>query len=158
MVSALKIIYKSFYGKDLECYNIEHRKDVQKVVYLMKVMGVDVGNYGFKWTDTVYSLKLDCDLTFREVEVNDMSTSLNPEAFTAIQAIKALTTEKQGDVYSVSQKLCCISTLHFFKNVLKLSDAASIEKLNKEIPSLCDSRANKELLETAMAIHIIPVI
>ena len=62
MCEVLKEIYRKVYNEPFVYDNLDSRIKLQKAVYLLENMGVDVGDYSFSWNKYgPYSLGLDSD-------------------------------------------------------------------------------------------------
>ncbi|MGO5116575.1 hypothetical protein ACTQ33_16540 [Candidatus Avoscillospira sp. LCP25S3_F1] len=148
----LKAIYGKVYDEDFAYGNFDDRKKLQKAVYLLENMGVDIGDYSFVWDSYgPYSLGLDCEAS----QLDDRCTQeftfskFAEECFGRLRDIL-----EQNGKYSCVAWMECIASLHYLKNVFRFGKDDVVKELMKRKPHLLDEEANYRALEIVNTIRV----
>lgn len=152
MNNSLKAIYEKVYSSSFSYDDFENRKKLQKAVYLLENMGVDVGDYSFSWDSYgPYSLGLDCEASqLDDAEVQDFSFSRFAEdSFKRLKDIAENRTK-----YDASSWMECIASMHYLKNVFRIKEDDVIAELVRRKPHLSDDKANKDALAIVNTIKV----
>lgn len=152
MNNSLKAIYEKVYSSSFSYDDFENRKKLQKAVYLLENMGVDVGDYSFSWDSYgPYSLGLDCEASqLDDAEVPDFSFSRFAEdSFKRLKDIAENRTK-----YDASSWMECIASMHYLKNVFRIKEDDVIAELVRRKPHLSDDKANRDALAIVNTIKV----
>ena len=158
MCDVLKEIYNKTNGNTFNFANKEDRIALQKTVYLLMNMGINVGDYSFEWSQNgPYSVTLDADAfkySTRELKENVQFSDIAISKMEQLVKYIKEGNEKFGD-YTRTKWLECIASLHYLKFILcvgKLEeDVLSI--LQERKAYLNNSNANIRALEIANEIE-----
>ena len=152
MNDSLKAIYERVYGSSFTYADFESRKKLQKAVYLLENMGVDVGDYSFSWDSYgPYSLSLDCEASqLDESKPQEFSFSRFAEdSFARLRTIAEKATK-----YDVSSWMECVASMHYLKNVFRIRVENVIAELMQRKPYLSDDESNREALSIVNTIKV----
>lgn len=143
----LRPVYQAVYGRPFES-KFEHRMEMQKAIYLLKEMGVPVGDYGFYWyLHGPYSQELQNDILSLPNQDNQFITFSN-ENKAAIDKLAQLLNERTE--YASSNWAECVASLHYIKvNLLpkNATDEDIIKMLQEKKPHLSNSELNMKALK-----------
>lgn len=152
MNSSLKAIYERVYGSPFTYGDFENRKKLQKAVYLLENMGVDVGDYSFSWDSYgPYSLNLDCEASQLDegIQQEFSFSSFAEDAFNRLRKIAEANTK-----YDISSWMECIASMHYLKNVFRIQEDNVISELVRRKPHLSDTETNQAALAIANTIKM----
>lgn len=152
MNNSLKAIYEKIYSSSFTYEDFENRKKLQKAVYLLENMGVDVGDYSFSWDSYgPYSLSLDCEASqLDDAKVQEFSFSRFAEdSFKRLKEIAEKSTK-----YDASSWMECIASMHYLKNVFRIKEDDVIAELMRRKPHLSDDEANRDALAIVNTIKV----
>lgn len=125
-------VYKALYGRDFSYSSFEQRMEMQKAVYLLQDMGVPVGDYGFRWYQHgPYSQRLHDDMYYENGR-ECRAINISKEYIDSINRLYDIIHDKAGDVYSISNWVECLASLHYLRENL-LSFNASKEDVVREL-------------------------
>lgn len=154
MCDILKEIYIKTNGNPFDFSSKDDRIALQKTIYLLMIMGINVGNYSFEWRENgPYSITLDADaFKYRQRAFNEnvlFSDIAMSKMEKIVQYIKE-GKEKYSD-YTRTRWLECIASLHYLQYVLYIDkpkkDILNILQTRKEY--LNNNDANVRALEIA---------
>ena len=154
MCDILKEIFKETNYDDFNYGRLDDRIALQKTVYLLMNMGVNVGDYSFEWGKYgPYSLALDVDAfkcsqsAFREGIAFSEVTSKKIEKI--VEYIKE--GQEKYSIYTRTNWLESIASLHYLKYVLhiKESEQVVLDALQERKEHLNSNDANCRSLEIA---------
>ena len=148
----LKAIYWKVYDENFAYDNFDSRKKLQKAVYLLENMGVDIGDYSFVWDSYgPYSLGLDCEASQLDDKGAQEFTfsKFAEECFGRLRDILS-----QKNKYSCVAWVECIASLHYLKNVLRFGQDDIINELMKRKPYLSSKDANYQAMEIVNTIRV----
>jgi len=125
---------------------------MQKIVYLLQIMGIALGDYNFHWyvsDQGVSSLVLSKDIL--SIDQSDITfvpkySDDAEDTFRILRDIISLGINK----YNETEWLDCLASLHYFKNNMIAFDASDeqiIEQFMKRKSSLNNKTMVKEALE-----------
>lgn len=152
MKNLLKVIYSKVYDEDFSYENFDDRKKLQKAIYFLENMGVDIGDYSFVWdTYGPYSLGLDFEASQLDdaVEQEFSFSAFAEECFEKVKNILA-----QSVKYNCVLWMECVASLHYLKNVFRYDEDRVIDELVKRKSYLSDNEANVKALEIAKTIRV----
>ena len=152
MCEVLKEIYRKVYNESFVYDNLESRIKLQKAVYLLENMGVDVGDYSFSWNKYgPYSLGLDSDA--RNCSMKDeQKISFSSTAEHGFEKLREYINEQIG--YNCTQWMECIASLHFLKNIYRFKGTQLMSELKERKPYLSNKEANERALSIAKGIKV----
>lgn len=152
MNNSLKAIYEKVYSSSFAYGDFENRKKLQKAVYLLENMGVDVGDYSFSWDSYgPYSLSLDCEASQLD-DAKPQSFSFSRFAEDSFKRLKEIV--EKNTKYDVSSWVECIASIHYLKNVFRIKEDEVIAELVRLKPYLSDDEANKDALAIVKTIKV----
>ncbi len=132
-------LYTKLYGKKFDYSNFEQRMEMQKAIYLLQVMGVPVGDYGFRWYfHGPYSQELQDDMYFEDGR-RIVEPILSEEYVDSIDKLYNMIHSTNKGNYSTTKWVECLASLHYlFKNVMSfnasMKDAVyELEKRKKHL-------------------------
>ncbi len=144
----LQAIYRKVFNTDLNYNEFSHRMNIQKVLYILQKMGLDVGNYGFSWYKHgpySQSLQEDAYLTLNSKYIDLEFTNI------ANQQIEILkdSINSQSKRYTTTEWLEAVASIHYIKTrFLPFStDSEILEDLVRRKPHLNDGPSNKSALK-----------
>jgi len=153
MCMILREIYRSIYLEDFVYENLEDRIKLQKAVYLLENMGLNVGDYSFSWAKYgPYSPHLDGDARF-------CMTKKPGKVHFSEQANKAFTKVKDmleipHDPYSTRYWIEDIASIHFLRNVCHYSEEKALSVLVKQKKYLNNRSLNTQAAQLANMISL----
>lgn len=152
MSALLSQIYQKIYTNTFSYENFDCRKNLQKAIYLLENMGVNVGDYSFSWDNYgPYSLELDCEAS-QEIPIDALTYSFSELAESCFEKVKGIVS--QHGTYTCTDWMECIASLHYLKNVLRYNDAIIIDELIKRKSYLFNSEENRRALDIANSISV----
>ncbi len=154
MNNSLSAIYEKIYGCPFSYDSFEDRKKLQKAIYLLENMGVNVGDYSFSWDSYgPYSLGLDCEASQLDGIVSIAHTrTFSRFAEDSFKRLKEIAETESG--YDTSYWMECIASLHYLRNVFRVDEDSAIAELVRRKPYLSDNKANERALQIASAIKV----
>lgn len=152
MCEVLKEIYRKVYNEPFVYDNLDNRIKLQKAVYLLENMGVDVGDYSFSWNKYgPYSLGLDSDARNCSMKV-EQEVCFSAAAEHGFEKLREYINELIE--YNCTRWMECIASLHFLKNIYRVKESQLISELEKRKPYLSNKEANEKALSIAKAIKV----
>lgn len=152
MCEVLKEIYRKVYNEPFVYGKLDNRIKLQKAVYLLENMGVDVGDYSFSWNKYgPYSLGLDSDARNCRMKV-EQEVSFSSIAEHGFKKLREYINEQME--YDCTQWMECIASLHFLKNIYRFKESQLISELEKRKPYLSNQGANEKALSIAKGIKV----
>lgn len=152
MCEVLKEIYRKVYNEPFVYDNLDNRIKLQKAVYLLENMGVDVGDYSFSWNKYgPYSLGLDNDARNCSIKV-EQEVSFSSTAEHGFEKLREYINEQIE--YNCTRWMECIASLYFLKNIYRFKESQLISELEKRKPYLSNKEANKKALSIAKGIKV----
>ncbi|MBL7576465.1 hypothetical protein SAMN00017477_0097 [Peptoniphilus asaccharolyticus DSM 20463] len=140
----LDSIYQQIIGESFDSSIFLERMKMQKIVYLMKVMGIEVGNYNFYWYKYgPYSQELQNDIISYNESIQDCSIKYSDDAIDTMNYIKGMV--DINTEYDKAHWLECLGSIYYIKtNVMKskVSDDKINEELKKRKKHLNNDNAN----------------
>lgn len=154
MCDILKEIFKETNCDNFDYNRLDDRIALQKTVYLLMNMGVNVGDYSFEWGKYgPYSLALDVDaFKYSQSALRD---NINFSDVTIKKMKKISEYVKEGQEkfsdYTRTQWLECVASLHYLKYVLhiKNSEQEVLDVLQERKGHLNNNDANYRALQIA---------
>ena len=143
----LRPVYQAVYRHPFES-TFEHRMEMQKAIYLLKEMGVPIGNYGFYWyLHGPYSQELQNDILALPNQANPLVTFSNENRAAIDQLAQLLNEETE---YTRSNWAECVASLHYIKvNLLSknATDEDIVKMLQEKKPHLANHDLNMRALK-----------
>ena len=131
---------------------MDNRIELQKAVYLLENMGVDVGDYSFSWNKYgPYSLGLDSDAQNCSMK-DEQEVCFSSTAEHGFEKLREYINEQIK--YSRTQWMECIAALHFLKNIYRIKESQLKKKKKKRKPYLSNKEANEKALSIAKEIKV----
>lgn len=148
----LKAIYERVYNGAFTYDDFENRKKLQKAVYLLENMGVDVGDYSFTWDSYgPYSLSLDCEASQLD-NAGEQEFSFSRFAEDCFSRLKEIV--DQQTKYDCSAWMECIASIHYLKNVFRYKEEDVLDELVSRKPHLSDIETNIKALAIVNTIRV----
>lgn len=137
----LQEIYKKIYDESFVYENPTSRIKLQAAVYLLENMGLNIGDYSFRWdTHGPHSLQLDSDAQSFDGEEASFSSNAE-EKFAKLKGFI-----EQQTVYDNANWIECLASLLYLKKVFRLGEKDLIPELEKWMPHLSNKEANEKAL------------
>jgi len=154
----LEAVYNNIFNKDANFSTFTDRLQVQKTVYLLQEMGLNIGDYGYRWyKHGPYSQKVQDDTFFISnnlplVRVEASKLRFNETAIEIMEKFKRFFAYERE--YNDSEWLEAIASIHYLLNYkMSLPDYEKvITKLKELKPYLNNESANKRAWEIALGI------
>ena len=127
------------------------RIGMQGIAYLLKALGIPIGEYSFQWSSVgPYSSRLRDDMLFEELEdrselIGRVELVFHRNCLAQITRVKEMVASFPSDSYTSSQKLQCLASIHYLRaEVLpsQSSELCVLAALVERIPSLEDLDEN----------------
>lgn len=145
MCDILREIFKETNNCEFDYSKLEDRIALQKTVYILMNMGVNVGDYSFEWGKYgPYSMAIDVDAFKSGGKELKSNIKFSDIAVAKMRIIANYIKEGQEkyDGYTRTRWLECIASLHYLKYVLAINDS------NKDILNdLCVRKGYLDNLE-----------
>lgn len=140
MCDVLKEIYIKVYDESFDYDDFEKRIKMQKAVYLLENIGVHIGEYSFSWNKYgPYSLGLENDAKHCNDIKLEKEVLFSDVAEKAFLEIKSYISQKVK--YTCAQWVECIASIHYLKNVFRISQSKLYQELVNRKPHLDDQLA-----------------
>lgn len=148
-MSLLKQVYKMTLDEDFTYDSFDKRLKLQKIVYLLECLGVNVGNYGFSWyKHGPYSQELQNDAYYTShASMSSTDVGLTEDAKEKIALLKGYISECKGTEYSESYWLETIASLYYLKYRMKVKPDMLLVRLTEEKKHLKKENLNERALE-----------
>lgn len=141
----LKGVYKEILNEDFNYSTFEKRLKLQKVVYLLQEMGLNVGGYSFSWyKHGPYSQSLQEDAYHSSIYIGQ-TIDFTDNAKDMIERFKAIV-NVQIDDYNKSQWLETLASIRYLKRHYDLADHEVLEELVSRKPHLNVASDNEKAL------------
>lgn len=129
MCDVLKEIYSEILKEEF-VFEQSKRIKLQKVIYLVEIMGIHVGDYSFSWNQNgPYSIALDNDAFRCSLETKSKTVVFTNEALSAFNKLQGIIAEKKK--YDEMLWLDSIVSLHYLKYISRV--ARTDEEIIKEL-------------------------
>ena len=152
MCDVLKEIYFEIYKEHFDYNTLSHRIKMQKSIYILENMGISVGDYSFSWNKYgPYSLQLDSEAK-RCANENEIPVVFSEDAIIVFTRITEMI--DQAVEYTVEKWVECITSLHYMKYILRISECDLLDHLIQRKPYLNSMEANRKALEFANNIGV----
>ncbi len=120
-------IFRVIYGRDFDGGLFRDRLLMQKAIYLLEQMGVNVNDYGFYWyKHGPYSQSLQDDIL--RYKPSDSAVSFTPFALACMGTIRRFAGEEH-DGYSDQEWMECIASIDYISTNL-LPAGATFDEVN----------------------------
>jgi uncharacterized protein YwgA len=146
----LKACYNYIFEEDFDYCDFDKRLNLQKSLYLLQNMGLNVGGYGFYWyKHGPYSQALQED-AYKTLDLEV------PKGLKFTDAAQKLTKklkyyiEEKPDGYTISEWLEAIASVHYLLD--EYSDDEVLDVLEDRKPHLINRKSNKKALKIAKEI------
>lgn len=150
MNAILNGLYFEIYNEEFDYGDLSKRIKLQKAVYLLENMGVDIGDYSFSWNKYgPYSLMLDNDAS-KIVNEGERCDSFSEFAKKCFQKLKGYLNKQ--DEYDIRCWIECIASACYLKKVMRKNDAELLEYLEKNKPYLNNRKCNEDAILIAKEI------
>lgn len=146
-------VFREVFNRDFVADNFDDRLEMQKMIYLLQNLGINVGNYSYLWyKHGPYSQTLQNDILSLK---NFTSYSIQNIYFSdyAKNVIERLKNAffKEGLQYNEAMWIECLGSLFYIRESLLPSDSNDntiIKELKKRKPHLKNDNDNKLALQT----------
>ena len=143
----LKPLYKYVFDEEMDAKQFNCRKELQKEIYLLQEMGVEVGNYSFFWYNHgPYSQDLQNDI----LRLNTSKTetiAFSKEVKEILDMLKSMFNEET--TYSIGNWVECLASVQYLRtNIFYRNEKQGeiIKELEKRKPHLNDRKSNLKAL------------
>lgn len=157
MCMILKELYQKVFHEQFDFSDLDKRIKLQKAVYLLENMGLNIGDYSFSWAKYgPYSLRLDGDAQacmLRDLQQVDFSDF-------AINRFKKLSEYLQESYvpYNERKWIESIASIHFLQNACHLSTQNALDVLMKRKEYLNNVSLNQRAAKIADTINSLGII
>ena len=158
MCDVLKEIYNKTNGSPFNFAIKDDRVALQKTVYILMNMGINVGDYSFEWRQNgPYSVALDVDAfkyNTKEIDSNVQFSDIAKSKMDILMQYIREGSEKFSE-YTRTRWLECIASLHYLKYILCVSESEEgvLAELQIRKDYLNNNDANVRALEIANEIE-----
>lgn len=153
MCSVLKELYTKVYDEEFNFSDFDSRVKLQKVVYLLENMGVNVGDYSFSWDKHgPYSISLDIDAKNCAKEPLQHDLKFSEKAERSIESIRIFL--KTDTHYSTLDFMECLASLHYLVNVSRIKAYKVCDELVKRKTYLNNDSDNLKILKLIEKVKI----
>lgn len=151
MSNLIKQLYNNIYDEEFEYGSFDKRLKMQKAVYLLETMGVNVGNYGFSWyKHGPYSQELQDDAFYNAGYDN---VRLSEDAENKISKLKSYKSECTDSSYTDGYWMEDIASLYYMKYRMGVEQEELLSRLHQVKKHLNDDDMNRRALEIIDEIH-----
>lgn len=146
-------IFGEVFNRDFDVDDFNDRLEMQKMIYLLQNMGINVGNYSYFWyKHGPYSQTLQNDILSLRDSSNmpNIKISFSEYANNVIKRLKNAFLKK-GSNYSEAAWVECLGSLFYIRESLLPSNADDntiLNKLKELKPHLNNDDSNKLALQT----------
>lgn len=156
----LQAVYKQLYNKDFAFANFSERMQVQKTTYLLQEMGLNFGDYGFRWyKHGPYSQAVHDDSFYivansQKIQVESSNIKFKDFANNLILKFKELFIDTKTADYDFPTWLEAVASIHYLmKYKLLTKDCTKVlDELRRVKEHLNNQAANKEAWNVASRI------
>lgn len=152
MANKLCDIYEQIFDQKFEFSSLDKRIQLQKAVYILENLGLNIGDYSFTWnTRGPYSIALDYD-AMKECENLEpgMEYAYSDFAKRCFEQLKKFIKENMN--YSLTYWIECIASLHYLLFVEGYSDKNVLDELLNRKDYLNQKDDNEKALQIAECI------
>jgi hypothetical protein len=151
MSSLLHDVYYDIFSSAFKYEDFSDRIRMQKAIYLLENMGVNIGQYNFVWyKHGPYSQRLQDEAYFSCP--SKQTTVFSDFAHAKIQQLKSYIKQGENTGYSVQDWLEAIASLHFMIDRKYIDGKDALQKIKVVKPHLNNDVANKQALIIAQEI------
>jgi len=153
----IAFVYQDVYKEDFDCSEFLCRLKMQKLIYLILQMGINIGEYNFSWyKHGPYSQQLQNDmLSMAPVVSAKGNLQYSRRAKDAVRQVSESLQKPKGSPYGSADWAECIASIHYLKKYIMPQDANeedTIYELEKQKQHLNDHNSNEIAYEKASMI------
>ena len=131
----LKQIYSEIYNEPFDYFDLDKRSKLKNAVYLLEVMGLNIGDYSFSWLqDGISSLCLDGDAFYSMSNDPNEEAKFSKYAKERFEKLKEFKLQRKA--YDEKTWMDCIASIHFLKNICHYNKNDIFSVLHKQKPYL----------------------
>lgn len=138
-------VYEGILGEPFDAAQFNDKLKMQKIVYLMRELGANCGDYRFVWhTYGPYSQSLQTELNRMGSDAGGLGPAFTDRAKTAVNKLKEILKKPQG-TYSEFKWIEALGSTHYLKRYVHPTYDRSeiVEQLMRRKPYLSDRAANE---------------
>lgn len=150
----IKPIYRNVYGEAFDYGNFGKRMKMQKCVYLLEQLGLNIGDYDFSWyKHGPYSQQLQNDM----YEENSKEESILYYSELAQNILKQMQkmvkiAGRDGFGYTEEQWMECLASVHYLNRLFQGNHKRALDELFSRKPHLNNFDLNEEAYELVASI------
>ena len=156
----LQAVYKQLYDRDFTFANFSERMEVQKTTYLLQEMGLNFGDYGFRWyKHGPYSQAVHDDSfyiigNFQKIQSESAGIKFKDFANDLILKFKELFINTKATGYDFPTWLEAVASIHYLMKYKLLDNdcTKALDELQRVKGHLNNQAANKEAWNVASRI------
>ena len=139
-------LYMKVYGEDFDYSDFGKRMKMQKCIYLIEQLGLNVGGYDFSWyKHGPYSQRLQDDmyiangLPSTELQYSDFAISV-------LDKVKSMAERAHisGFGYTEEHWMECLASIHYLNRMLRGDREKTLSELSNRKPHLNNINLNNE--------------
>ena len=144
-------LYHRLFGKKFDYSDFDMRLQMQKAVYLLQNMGVDLGDYGFRWYyHGPYSQDLQDDM-YEAMKEPPTGEEVLARFDQRIERLKKLIDADERGAYTLPQWMECLASLHYLRNNIMDYDADMDQTLD-ELERVKENLGNRDINASAFTL------
>lgn len=142
-------LYKKVFEEDFDYGDFGKRMKMQKCIYLIEQLGINVGEYAFSWyKHGPYSQRLQDDM-FAENGRGTQELIYSDYALNVINRLKSIIRQASvtGFSYSIEQWMECLASVHYLNRMFNGDKQKTLEELVRRKAHLNDNGLNNHAYE-----------
>lgn len=145
----IKPIYKEVYGENFDYSDFGKRMKMQKCVYLMEQLGLNIGGYDFSWyKHGPYSQQLQDDM-YEENSKVESTLCYSEFARHVLEHVQKMVKEahQDGFGYTEEQWVECLASVHYLNRIFQGNRERALGELLRRKPHLNNRDLNVKAYE-----------
>lgn len=137
-------LYKKVYGENFDYGDFGKRMKMQKCIYLIEQLGLNVGGYDFSWyKHGPYSQRLQDDmyiasgLPSAELQYSDFAISVLDKVKSIVEKSRV-----SGFNYTEEHWMECLASIHYLNRMFQGDREKTLSELSNRKPHLNDTNLN----------------
>lgn len=142
----IKPIYREVYGEAFDYGDFGKRMKMQKCIYLMGQLGLNIGEYDFSWyKHGPYSQQLQNDM-YEESGKEESILYYSEFAQSVLKQVQEMVevARQDGFGYTEEQWVECLASVHYLNRIFQGNREKALDELFSRKPHLSDGKLNEE--------------
>lgn len=142
----IKPIYREVYGEAFDYGDFGKRMKMQKCVYLMEQLGLNIGGYDFSWyKHGPYSQQLQDDM-YEENNKAESVLCYSEFAQHVLEHVQEMVkvAHQDGFGYTEEQWVECLASVHYLNRIFQGNRERALDELLRRKPHLNNHDLNEE--------------